>query len=739
MNGCLRWSSLFLVGFSCALLSGCSGCTGPSSTGKSTDKKGKDTDPLVAARDLYRKATEAARFRDANEQVNKVLDVQADPLAKFQPGSKDPAKLKELLTARGVDIAKLDARGVYLKFLEAVVGLDKGEIDEVDSGTLRLLDAHYLEGCFLLREISRSMPLEGLSPLERAEFCFRWVVRQVVLQEARDEMLPPQYVLKRGSGSSRERAFVFFALLQQLDLDVCVIAVPGKDSNRRPWLVGVLIPTGDKTDVYLFDARLGLPVPGTAGKGIATLAQLKAEPQLLDHFKLADQSLPYDVDAGQLARSEILLFAPLSALSARMRYLQEDVLADADRVNLAVQLPELVEKCEQLKLGPVRVWNKSAAVLQAPTNALRLFLPVDEGGIDKKEALGAAKPNRLQAFQNERTPHAVFLHGFLEERAWLPEVPAAAMQLQSIAFQLWAKYALDPAQQLLRGRLDDTGRLLRAQALATELDAFDLVQGGPATEVDEWKKRVANKAKQGRIQDAFNEDQWLLETINNPDDKSVSQNLRPKILSYIVLRAVKSPLQFESDDLLALRWHEKAERLQVHYELLAAGNAADLEKRGVRDKVRVAWEAAVTRGEAPTLPGTLALEAWQTAVQAGGDLVKTGYAQLATDLVEYHLQCIRRATAARLLLVRALEKTPNKLGRAKEVLEKVQADLVDLEKQITRNSLAAVLSQPAPVTQRDEIGNAIARMVADCGPGGSLFWMRYAAALRLGQLKVTKG
>jgi hypothetical protein len=169
------FASLVLLGFCSALLSGCSGCdrTG-SSTGKSTGA-GIKTDYQAAARDLYRKAGEAASFRDANEQVNKFCQQQSDALAKVQ-GAKDPAAVQRLLAAGGVDAAKLDDRAAYVKFLETVAGLDKGELEEVESASFRLLDAHYLESCFLLREISRSMPLEGLTPLEKAEFCFCWVM-----------------------------------------------------------------------------------------------------------------------------------------------------------------------------------------------------------------------------------------------------------------------------------------------------------------------------------------------------------------------------------------------------------------------------------------------------------------------------------------------------------------------------------------------------------------------------------
>ena len=240
------------------------------------------------ARELYRDATEAPQFRDANERTNSYLDVHPDVLTRHNPGTKDKATLQALLRKQsGVDIDKLDDRALYQKFLIQFVGLNPSEIDEVDSTTFKLLDAHYLEGCSLLREVVRSMPLQGMTPLEQAAFCFSWVNRQIVLQEGRDELLPPQYVLQRGQGSAAERAFLFISLLQQLTppqeasaprLDGCLIALPGKDGRFRPWLTGVLITTKDRSDLFLFELRLGMPVPDPSdptGKKIATLAQLR--------------------------------------------------------------------------------------------------------------------------------------------------------------------------------------------------------------------------------------------------------------------------------------------------------------------------------------------------------------------------------------------------------------------------------------------------------------------------------
>src|ERR1700687_5434732 len=118
-----------LFGVALLSMSGCSGCTPiPNTTGKLKDD---NNDYPPQGRELYRKAVDAASFRFANAQVNEYLNNHPAALAKYQPASADRAKMRALL--------------------ETVVGLDKAEIDETESGTFKLLDGSYLESCFLLR------------------------------------------------------------------------------------------------------------------------------------------------------------------------------------------------------------------------------------------------------------------------------------------------------------------------------------------------------------------------------------------------------------------------------------------------------------------------------------------------------------------------------------------------------------------------------------------------------------
>src|SRR5262249_4821412 len=174
------------------------------------------------------------------------------------------------------------------------------------------------------------------------------------------ELLPPLYVLRTGQGSTQERALVLLALLQQFRIPACVVRWP--DSKQPgPLLVGVVADRGKQKDIFLFDPRLGRPVPGP--DGIATLAQLRQDPKLF--FAAAPQ--------GE-SRPEAYLACSLCTLSPRMKYL-EDKLPRGDRVALA-QAPAVLVEQVKAAAGDVKVWDTPLGVLSA-------FLPEAEGGTDR--------------------------------------------------------------------------------------------------------------------------------------------------------------------------------------------------------------------------------------------------------------------------------------------------------------------------------------------------------------------
>jgi hypothetical protein len=699
-------------------LSGCSGCNqGPNTTNNNK----ADKDLLSQARQQFQSSNDAGKFRQANQLLNKHLEKQSDAVAKYQVGTRARPALERLVAEHAkLDAKKLDDRALYRKFLETVVGLDAGEIEEVEAETFRLLDAHYLDGCEVMREAARGMPLETLTPAEQAEYCFRWVARYVALDEGRDDMVPPQFVLERGLGSSRERAFLFAALLQQLNIDAVAIAVPFADGTVRPVLAGVLIPAKDTIDVLLFDFRLGLPLPGPEGKGIATLKQLQADPKLLQAFSA--EGAAYDVTADQFKKLEIWLIAPLSGLSARMRYLEDEVLRGFQPLNVAVRLPELMEQCEKLQAGPVRVWNQPAKAgppAQTPTRALRLFLPPDEGGVDKPADKNA---ERYRKFRAELSPELAFRQALDEMKLGPAELPGkdAQQQLEALCRQVWANYVLASQQFLVRGRLDDSAnRVVRLQAVLRDLEGLQNNQEFQLR-INAWRDRLRMALTDPATADkAWNEDPWIWRFVRNPEETD-DRDLKKQTLSEVILAAVARPAEPESDRVLALRWQETAERLAVQIKAVQAGDGLD----ALHKRRKQALSNAQTYWSNYGQRNTTSLGAFPA--KAGSVTVK-GATAPPLDTLAYYARNAKRSAASQLLQAEALEfagQTP----QAQAVLAKLLGELETLKNGVDWLAIRTAVGDKGRKAF-EEIHDDLTRT------GGTADWTRHAVLLRLARLK----
>ena len=90
------------------------------------------------------------------------------------------------------------------------------------------------------------------------------------------------------------------------------------------WICAALID--DKA--YLFDARLGLEIPGPDGKGVATLDQALADPAILERMNLPGL-LPYGTSRASLLGSPtkigILIDSSPGYFSPKMKLLQAEL------------------------------------------------------------------------------------------------------------------------------------------------------------------------------------------------------------------------------------------------------------------------------------------------------------------------------------------------------------------------------------------------------------------------------
>ncbi len=199
--------------------------------------------------------------------------------------------------------------------------------------------------------------------LDRVRRVFDWVVRQVQLVppgalgagQMGQAYARPYDVLLRGmateaEGVWAERAWLFMAMCRQLEIDsglltysrgysiepiMATLGASGEGTSpvanprrsQKPvviWICAVLIDD----HAYLFDARLGMEIPGPGGHGVATLADALSDPSILERMNLPGQ-VPYTTSRAALLASQtkigVLIDSSSSYFSPKMKLLQREL------------------------------------------------------------------------------------------------------------------------------------------------------------------------------------------------------------------------------------------------------------------------------------------------------------------------------------------------------------------------------------------------------------------------------
>lgn len=487
-------------------------------------------------------------------------------------------------------------------------GLSADELAEVEGRRFTLLDGHHLEAAFLFADAARALDLGrageawvvalfGLGAFEwasmgqlwagavvalgyeeqkaQAATAFAWVDRQVQLQQGREDLLPPPFVLRRGWGTALDRSLVFLALLEQLGIPGCLVGDP-REGEFYLWACGALIGN----HLYLFEPRLGVPFPGPGGKGIATLAAVRQQPELLRPFSLEEKG-PYDVTAKQVQQARLYLVCPLSALAPRMRYLEEQLAVSGPGVALAVAPADRLRRFQEAAGHQAGTSKPEVQLLADATGMLRRFLPTEEGGTDNGKRQG------------------LFSLGFVPWEvlpAEIQNLPGKPKQILAVHFiKPFVDLYLEPRlarDHVLRGRFQEAHTELgrrQEQAMNDRRRIKDFneraqAEGKPtlAEEVGRWSIRVIDV--ENTLINA--------EQSKNPADAEAARAARDEVwkegqrpLSLLIQGASAQPMSLEATYLLALCLHERAERLQAQ----AARGPAEANAEAVRE----AWRDAV--------------------------------------------------------------------------------------------------------------------------------------------------
>jgi hypothetical protein len=226
---------------------------------------------------------------------------------------------------------------------------------------------------------------------------------------------------------------------------------------------------GSQGQIYLFDPRMGLPLPGPEGAGIATLAQASVKDSAVLSRLDFGGSHKYDVTPEQAAAAEVHLVPSLSALAPRMTFLEKEVLARAGGGRLSADLAASGRFVQSLKAS-----GHSALVKLAPwaVRLQRTFYPEEDGGVDQTrrapDSGGRSKQDRFKEylFDAYRRPMKDALLSAVSEKR-LDDLTAGLLSPVTPINNKFRERFLDfyfrpgnPPDQILRGHLNEANQSL---------------------------------------------------------------------------------------------------------------------------------------------------------------------------------------------------------------------------------------------------------------------------------------
>lgn len=458
------------------------------------------------------------------------------------------------------------------KPLQIALGLTDDDAREIAGASFTALDAAHLAECFYLRDVAATLDAGGQPAAVKAARALALIGRQVqrVPFRGANSGTPPAFTLRRGTGTGLDRATAFAALCRQLDLDAFLIAPPSVNAwppaDAKPdqptpepfWAVGVR----DGAAILLYDPIRGLPVPGPTPGTPATLAEVKANPDLLKPWA-ADKVAPLP-SADEIKASVPFACVPMSAVSARMTVFQQSAGNELG-VRAAVNWARLKKDAEPTGAA-LTAWTPPAFPL-TPARSQREFLSVTDGGTAD---LG-------------RTP---WLRDYLlGQMPPFPQVANAEFGFQEQYFSVtrggYARAVIDsaPRERLQRGQYQDVTQLL--VKLREQYRALTELAGGDPTRnaaVAQWIEQVNVLYQKLGVA--------KLDAGSSPEGAAAVRRLEidlqkkwsEKEVGTLVAATVAEPVLQETTYLLALAKHEQAERAQ-----LAAGKG-DAEKRDAAGK-----------------------------------------------------------------------------------------------------------------------------------------------------------
>lgn len=327
-----KWSRLLLVGFAAILLvtTGCrrkAQVTANRATITTTTEQTSTFDTAIDflnSLDRFRPETAQQQILtnlgDWSRQETTSIDWIADPMINDLPEELKPSVKSLEVTAYGrADVLDLQ-EAVWLRDISRAVSQQPLADAQLEKWLDQAIQDTKLTG-------------DQAADLSLVYRLFDWTVRNMQLDAADDpdDVLPasmaggeplrhryaPWQCLLYGHADWIERSRIHILLCRQVGID-CVMLVAGRGAaeSEQPWCVAAKI--GDQ--LYLFDALLGLPLPGQGGAPFSTLTDYVENPALLDELIVGSES--YRIATSDLTDLYAHIDASPSALSQRMKQIE---------------------------------------------------------------------------------------------------------------------------------------------------------------------------------------------------------------------------------------------------------------------------------------------------------------------------------------------------------------------------------------------------------------------------------
>ena len=221
-------------------------------------------------------------------------------------------------------------------------------VRDLDQVQFSSYDGFGLLEAVLLRDIASWARGRGGSELDRAQRLFDWTIRNIQFEAESPDRIPlvPWESLLLGRGTAMERAGIFILLLRQEGIDAAMLELPiaakslmtlekgpgleGVASEGDHWLVPWCVAALVEGKLYLFDPRLGLPIPSPGGVRVeggrlevlpATLEQVVREPSILDRVDF-DSKHPYWAKSLDLKQAVVAVEASPLYLAKRAKLVE---------------------------------------------------------------------------------------------------------------------------------------------------------------------------------------------------------------------------------------------------------------------------------------------------------------------------------------------------------------------------------------------------------------------------------